>query len=596
MFDVYQQLFFYFFDSRQFDRDSLAATPFAIELPFWAVVLCLTLLFCYWKPSWLSTFEIRFAEFSQRRFASIALVGILSLGLRAAMLPWVPVPVPRVHDEFSYLLQAKTFADGRLTNPPHPMWVHFETYHVNMLPTYQSMYPPGQALFLLAGKQLFGDPWFGVWLSVGLMCCSICWMLQGWMPPQWALLGGIFCVFRFSLFGLWINSYYGGAVAALGGALLLGALPRIKGRKRILVHSLLYGLGLTLLANTRPFEGFVFSLVPTVSLLVWLARKRVENPAMCMKVIACFLSILILVGAGMLYYNWRGTGQPLLMPYVVNQRAYHITKPFLGQSRYEIPQYHHSSMRKFYIFHELPDYIRSQHLWGIQEILELKFRRYYGDFFWPFIIATIPSCWIAAKSRRLRLLVLTALVLLVALLVVIWPPENQYPAPGACIAVAFVVLGVRLARTIRFGKANFGLGLSRAIVVSWMLLTSVFIGFTLVNPWGFTKSTSSMPGSIDRARLAQQLSALPGKHLIIVHRNDLSYAGSDNWIYNEPDIDRSKIVWARDMGTEKNQELLDYFSDRQIWFVSQNQDPRLIPYYRLSSRSEFALVNRYYEK
>ena len=41
------------------------------------------------------------------------------------------------------------------------MWTHFETIHVSMVPTYMSMYFPGQGLVLAAGKVLFGNPWFG---------------------------------------------------------------------------------------------------------------------------------------------------------------------------------------------------------------------------------------------------------------------------------------------------------------------------------------------------------------------------------------------------------------------------------------------------
>jgi hypothetical protein len=77
-------------------------------------------------------------------------------------------------------LGAETFCLGRVTNPPHPLWVHFETFHENFQPTYASKYPPAQSLFLVLGWKLFGRPWHGMWLSCGVMCAALCWMLEGW--------------------------------------------------------------------------------------------------------------------------------------------------------------------------------------------------------------------------------------------------------------------------------------------------------------------------------------------------------------------------------------------------------------------------------
>jgi len=376
----------------------------ALEICLTAIAVALAYVTPELGANWFEKWERKLGHFARRRTLAVVAVGLLALAARAALLPILPVPEPAIHVEFSHLLVADTFAHARLSNPTHPMWIHFETFHVNQKPTYASMYYPGQGLFLAAGQVFGGRPFWGVWLSVGLMCAAICWMLQGWLPPGWALLGGFLAVMRLALFSYWANTYFGGAVAAIGGALVLGALPRIKQHQRVR-DAVVMAVGLALLANTRPYESLFFCIPIAVALLVWMGKKMMgkERPQfhLSMRRVVLPLGLLLVITFGAMgYYFWRVTGSPFRIPYQVNIATYHLVY-FPWQELGPPAEYRHEVMREFYQGAPVVGQYRLAHLHPLRTLL-LKPVPFWLFYIGPLL--TLPFlAWFAIRSRgRLR--------------------------------------------------------------------------------------------------------------------------------------------------------------------------------------------------
>ena len=110
--------------------------------------------------------ERRLARSMRRPWQTILLTGFGLIAVRLLLLPLFPPPVPIVPDELSMLMGAKTFASGRLTNPTHPLWPHFETDYILHEPSYMTIYPPAQPLLLALG-QVLGHPWIGALAEIG---------------------------------------------------------------------------------------------------------------------------------------------------------------------------------------------------------------------------------------------------------------------------------------------------------------------------------------------------------------------------------------------------------------------------------------------
>jgi hypothetical protein len=538
-----------------------------------ALLICLTV--AWYAPLFgdgiFGAMEDFGARLSRKKGWAVLSVAVIAVAVKLLLLVWIPIPAPTVHDEFSYLLAGDTFAHGRLTNPPHPMWIFFDTIHVNQHPTYMSKYPPGQGAVLALG-QLLGDPWIGVVLSVAAMCAAVVWMLQGWLPPPWALIGGILVFLRIGIFTYWGNSYWGGAVAAIGGALVVGALPRI-------LHSLharyavIMGLGAGILANSRPFEGLILCLPVGVVLLVRLCRSRRPSWRVVLsQLILPFGAVMVLCGIFMGYYNWRGTGNPLLFPYVVNDRTYFSTHNFVWQKLEPARHYLNPQFDEFYNSWSR-DYWTRDHISGLRSAVKhagLVGSTVVHFFLGPVLcIPLITLPWLL-RGWKMRFLAFQAGLCFLGWYAVLWA-EPHYAAPAAATIFSLDTQGIRHLRHWVYKGRPVGIGLSRVILLSTVALT---VFHQLADP-----DKIECPVLEHRREFAADLKSFPGEHLVIVRYPPTGNCEVGDWVYNDADIDHAKVVWAREIPGISTDPLLKYFKDRNAWLLDTGSFPlKLKPY------------------
>jgi hypothetical protein len=81
-----------------------------------------------------------------------------------------------------------------------------------------------------------------------------------------------------------------------------------------------------------------------------------------------------------------------------------------------------------------------------------------------------------------------------------------------------------------------------------------------------------------RTLVKNELAQSPGRKLVFV-RYWPGHIFQDEWVYNEADIDRAAIVWARDLGPE-DEQLRQYFPDRTAWLLEPDAHPPKLSAYR----------------
>jgi len=464
------------------------------------------------------------------------------------------------------------FAHGRLAFPPHPLAAYFETFYVSFYPTYSTMYPPAQAATLALG-QLLGNPWIGVLLSTAAMVAAILWMLQGWFPARWALLGAIIVLIRIAIFTSWMNSYWGGSVATIGAALVLGALPRLQ-RLQLQRHALLLGIGTVILANSRPFEGFIFCIPVAVFLFSWVLHLRKEKrpiPArrILFPILACLAANLVFT----LYYNWRLTGSAFAIPRTLYYKKYFSVSPFIWGKI--LPPLHYANAQFDAFFN---GWLRGLYngTWADLKKIELL----HLNEFWLFFLGGLLSIVFLSfpsliGDRRIRFVLWQFLLCALGMLAIVWF-EPHYAAPAFCPFLIIVVQGFRHLRQWSWRGRPIGISFTRQIVSLTFLMLPICTYEQVQHPHDIT--CWNYEPEWTRSRIASQLSKIAGGHLVIV-RYYANHSPQNEWVYNSADIDRAKIIWTREIAGLDPTPLFAYYPSRTVWIVEPDADPPLLyPY------------------
>jgi hypothetical protein len=553
-----------------------------LQLEIWWIAIYLLATSLFRPPLGNGLFvaiENFFSKLSSLRAQSILLLFLATIAIRLLLLPIFPCPRPYAHDEFCYLLQADMFCHGRLAFPPHPLAPYFETFYVNFHPTYSTMYSPAQAAALAVG-QFLGNPWIGVLLSTAAMVAAFLWMLQGWFPARWALLGAILVLVRIAIFSYWMNSYWGGSIAALGGALVLGALPRLKRFQRT-NDALLLGLGVIILANSRPLEGFIFCVPVAVYLLIWLfqLRKRhhpIPVRAVLLPIFVCLFANLIFT----FYYDWRVTGHPFAVPRSLYYKQNLSVSPFIWGKI--LPPFHYANPQFDAFFNVWMRGLYNRTWPGLKSIELLRFNEFWLFFLGGFLSVTFLTFPWFVRDRRMRPALWQFLVCALGLIAMTWF-EPHYAAPAFCVFLIIVVQAFRHLRAWKWRARPVGISLSRQIVALTLLMIPICIYEHIQKPSGIT--CWNYAPTWPRARTEAQLTGIPGDHLVIV-RYSPGHDPRAEWVYNSADIDHSRIVWAREIPGMDLSPLFSYYRSRKVWAVEPDAEPPLLyPYSSTSAAS-----------
>jgi hypothetical protein len=474
-------------------------------------------------------------------------------------------PEAGVHDEFSYLLGADTFAHGRLANPPHPLGRFFESPHILVRPSYASKFPPGQSLVLGLGEKLFGSPYYGVLFSGAVMMFLFTMTLVAWtgLVPGLAVSAVLGLQFLPPMY--WVYSYWGGCLAAAAGASVLLAFEFHR-RHHPIAAGVTFGAGVLTLFVTRAYEGGLFTAAAVVACSFWLYRERGRTAVAGMR--AFLISAAPVIVMGLLCvgrYNAAVTGNPFRLPHLLHESQYQTTPLLWFLPVRPEPRYTHPRLAAEHGWNgpEFSAY-RVVIAGGYYRTASATLRSLRAIFGWT--LALLLLVLFAWRDPRTRLLAAILGVCLIGLSL----ETFHFPHYAAPVTIAIALLSACATEKSwrsRIGSFPFG-----AILTCLVFAVACLIPLraALLAGWNGAEHGTGFPWS--RARLIHLLSEVDGDHLVIVRYPYPAWRLGDEWVYNSADIDAQKIVFAHDLGMKENEEILGYYPARRKWLLTFSGD------------------------
>jgi hypothetical protein len=206
--------------------------------------------------------------------------------------------------------------------------------------------------------------------------------------------------------------------------------------------------------------------------------------------------------------------------------------------------------------------------------LRLEYRvRFYRFFFLaPLYVALVAFLF---RLREYRFLWVALTAALFALGANFFPAfQLHYLAGIACLFVLMSVTGLDTLSGLRIGAQPAGLEAMRLLVALCAAHFLFWYGLHLVDRSDLSaamrpyETWNAVNHGNPERRIAmnRKLAAIPGKLLVFV-RYLPRHIFQEEWVYNAAEIDGARVVFARDLGTEANERLRQYFPDRAVWLL-----------------------------